>query len=226
MYPCSAPTASAAIVIPSISTKGSPSMIMRSEKVPESPSSALQTTYFGVAGASAAVFHLMPVGNPAPPRPRRPDCVTSAITASAPISTARPRPRYPPCAMKSSSDTGSVTPARANVRRVCDFSHGISSATPRRSRCGPPSRKFESNSVATSRAATGPYAIRPPLVATSTIGSSENIPREPLRTILTSRLRDAASLRIASATASAPSDTALESRGTYTTAVIASAPAK
>ena len=127
-------------------------MIMRSENVPESPSSALQTTYLGVAGASAAVFHLIPVGKPAPPRPRRPDCVTSAITASGPMSIARFRPRYPRCAMKSSSDTGSVTPARANVSRVCDFSHGISSATPRRRRCARPSRKLESNSDATSRA--------------------------------------------------------------------------
>ena len=138
-------------------------MIMRSEKVPESPSSALQTTYLGVAGASAAVFHLMPVGKPAPPRPRRPDFVTSAITASGPMSIARVRPRYPRCAMKSSSDTGSVTPARANVSRVCDFSHGISSATPRRRRCARPSRKLESNIDATSVAATGPYAMRPPL---------------------------------------------------------------
>ena len=37
-----------AIVMPSISTKGSPSMIMRSAKVPLSPSSALQTMYFCV----------------------------------------------------------------------------------------------------------------------------------------------------------------------------------
>ena len=37
--------------MPSISTNGSPSMIMRSENVPESPSSALQTMYF----CSAAV---------------------------------------------------------------------------------------------------------------------------------------------------------------------------
>ena len=40
-----------AIVIPSISTKGSPSMIMRSAKVPLSPSSALQTIYFWSAAA-------------------------------------------------------------------------------------------------------------------------------------------------------------------------------
>ena len=37
-------------------------MIMRSAKVPLSPSSALQTMYFWSALVSATVFHLMPVG--------------------------------------------------------------------------------------------------------------------------------------------------------------------
>jgi len=46
-------------------------MIMRSAKVPESPSSALQTIYFRSPEASDTVRHLMPVGKPAPPRPRR-----------------------------------------------------------------------------------------------------------------------------------------------------------
>ncbi len=45
---------------------------MRSENVPESPSSALQTTYFCSTCWSSTVFHLMPVGNAAPPRPRKP----------------------------------------------------------------------------------------------------------------------------------------------------------
>src|ERR1700678_3591510 len=53
-----------AIVMPSITTKGSPSMIMRSAKVPLSPSSALQTMYFWSAAACATVFHLIPVGKP------------------------------------------------------------------------------------------------------------------------------------------------------------------
>ncbi len=47
-------------------------MIMRSAKVPLSPSSALQTMYFRSPAVSSTVFHLMPVGKPAPPRPRRP----------------------------------------------------------------------------------------------------------------------------------------------------------
>jgi hypothetical protein len=77
-----APVAMPAITMPSISTKGSPSMIMRSANVPESPSSALQTMYFCGPSASSTVFHLMPVGKPAPPRPRKPDSVTWATMAS------------------------------------------------------------------------------------------------------------------------------------------------
>ena len=64
------------MVMPSMSTNGSPSMTIRSEKVPESPSSALQTMYFCAPGAPSTVFHLMPAGNAAPPRPRRPEAVT------------------------------------------------------------------------------------------------------------------------------------------------------
>ena len=56
---------------------------------------------------------------------------------------------------------------------------------------------------------TGPYAMRPSLVATSTIGSSQNSPREPVRTTSTS---PACASR--EATASAPSASAAASRGT------------
>ena len=47
-----------AIAMPSISTKGSPSMIMRSAKVPLSPSSALQTMYLRSAGR---IEHRLPL---------------------------------------------------------------------------------------------------------------------------------------------------------------------
>ena len=50
--------------MPSIRQNGSPSIIMRSAKVPLSPSSALQTMYFWSAEALRTVVHLMPVGKP------------------------------------------------------------------------------------------------------------------------------------------------------------------
>src|SRR6266480_3922979 len=43
-----------AMVMPSIRASGSPSISMRSENVPESPSSALQVTYFRPAASAQA----------------------------------------------------------------------------------------------------------------------------------------------------------------------------
>ena len=89
--------------MPSMRQKGSPSIIMRSAKVPLSPSSALQTMYLCWAFPSGpralrTVVHLMPVGKPAPPRPRRPDCVTCSVIASLVIAMAFSSPLKPPCA--------------------------------------------------------------------------------------------------------------------------------
>ncbi len=42
-------------------------------KAPGSPSSPLQMRYFGAAFSLAQAAHFLPVGNPAPPRPRSPE---------------------------------------------------------------------------------------------------------------------------------------------------------
>ena len=68
-----APMAWAAIIIPSSTRCGSPSIIVRSMNAPGSPSSALQTTYLTGARRLLARLsaHFWPVGKPAPPRPRQ-----------------------------------------------------------------------------------------------------------------------------------------------------------
>ena len=51
-------------------------------KAPGSPSSALQQTYLMPSGLTASWVncHFMPVGKPAPPRPRRPEAFTVSMT--------------------------------------------------------------------------------------------------------------------------------------------------
>src|SRR5258706_350559 len=78
-----APTARAAMAAPSSSRWGSCSSSTRSLKVPGSPSSALTTTYLSLPGASRTARHLMCEGNPAPPRPARPEPSISLMTSSA-----------------------------------------------------------------------------------------------------------------------------------------------
>ena len=77
-----APTACAAMAIPANTVSGSCVSSARSLKVPGSPSSALQMMYLVAPGAARQVCHLVPVGNPAPPLPRKPDAVRVAITSS------------------------------------------------------------------------------------------------------------------------------------------------
>ena len=65
--------ANPAIANPSMSVKGSFSRIYLSLNVPTSPSSALQMMNFSNSALARRVFHLRPQGNPAPPRPSKPE---------------------------------------------------------------------------------------------------------------------------------------------------------
>ncbi len=79
-----APAASAAIAIPSISWWGFFWISSRSLNVPGSDSSALQHRYLSMSprGRNEA---FLPIENPAPPRPRRPDSSSSFSTSSGSI---------------------------------------------------------------------------------------------------------------------------------------------
>ena len=57
-------------------------------KVPGSDSSAFTTRYEGFTGCLGMNDHFTPAGNPAPPRPRNPDFLTSSTSASGPIEIA------------------------------------------------------------------------------------------------------------------------------------------
>ena len=61
-------------------------MISRSLHEPGSDSSALMTRKFGRSGFGSLGMndHLVPVGKPAPPRPRRPDAFITSMIASWP----------------------------------------------------------------------------------------------------------------------------------------------
>ncbi len=64
------PIACAVIRQPSISRWGTRNMISRSLNVPGSDSSALTTRYVGLPVPFARKLAFLPIGKPAPPRPR------------------------------------------------------------------------------------------------------------------------------------------------------------
>ncbi len=61
-------------------------------QVPGSDSSALTTRYFGLGLSCGMKPHFIPVGKPAPPRPRRPESLTRSMIAPGSIDSAVPRP--------------------------------------------------------------------------------------------------------------------------------------
>ncbi len=70
-----------AIAIPSINVCGVFCISSRSLKAPGSDSSALQTRYLAIS-PSGRKEAFLPIWNPAPPRPRRPESMIWARTSS------------------------------------------------------------------------------------------------------------------------------------------------
>ena len=80
------------MMTPSTSVCGLAIISGMSLQVPGSDSSALTTRYLGLGLSCGMKPHFMPVGKPAPPRPRRPESLTAVITSSGAMPRAVRRP--------------------------------------------------------------------------------------------------------------------------------------
>ena len=84
------------MITPSTSVCGLAIISGMSLQVPGSDSSALTTRYFGLGLSCGMKPHFMPVGKPAPPRPRRLEAFTASTTSAGGIARALCSPAYPP----------------------------------------------------------------------------------------------------------------------------------
>ena len=84
---------------------------------PGSPSSPLQTTYFFSPAVSRTFAHFMPVGNPAPPRPRNPLARITSIRSSGRISARQLRSALKPSWRRYSSRSVGSAPGLPSVAR-------------------------------------------------------------------------------------------------------------
>ena len=97
-----------------------------------------EATNFSSAGVSTTVFHLTPVGNAAPPRPRSPESVTSFTIALGPMASPRWSPGIP--VREILVETHRIGESR-RVRRsaaLASAKYGMAATGPTSRECGPP----------------------------------------------------------------------------------------